>query len=166
MIEIVINYDKSKKEYKIYESSSETLMISENLTQGLVTLNDFLRNHYLIKEDILQEKDIMYHIDGTTMIEIIMSNVNLLKQLKNLAPSSFQISTSKFGSTTKTTAPPIPGFYQGESKLASASGKGFGKGSFGGKFSGESELIQSSKKLGTPPDKKNGGYYGKPGWKK
>lgn len=165
MIEIVINYDKLKKEYKIYESSSETLMVSENLTQGLVTLNDFLRNHYLIKEDILKEKDIMYHIDGTTMIEIIMSNVNLLNQLKNMAPSSFQISTSKFG-TTKS-APPVPGFNPTESKLAATSGRGFGKGSFGGRFSGDSELIQSFKKLGgPPPDKKNGGYYGKPKWKK
>lgn len=164
MIEIVINYDKVKKEYKIYESSTETLMISGDLTQGLVTLNDFLRNHYLIKEDILQEKDIIYHLDGTTMIEIIMSNVNLLKQLKNLAPSSFQISTSKFG-TTKTSAP-VPGFGIGESKLASSGGRGFGKGSFSGKFSGDSELIQSFKKLGSPPDKKNGGYYGKPQWKK
>jgi hypothetical protein len=164
MIEVVINYDKAKKEFKIYESSTETLMISANLTEGLVTLNDFLRNHYLIKEDILQEKDIIYHIDGTTMIEVVMSNVALLKQLKNMAPSSFQISTSKFG-TTKSTAP-VPGFSPGESKLASTTGKGFGKGSFSGKFSGDSELIQSFKKLGPPPDKKNGGYYAKPNWKK
>jgi hypothetical protein len=53
----------------------------------------------------------------------------------------------------------------GESKLASNTGKGFGKGSFSGKFSGDSELVQSFKKLGPPPDKKNGGYYGKPSWK-
>jgi hypothetical protein len=164
MIEVVINYDKTKKEFKIYESSTETLMISANLTEGLVTLNEFLRNHYLIKEDILQEKNIIYHIDGTTMIEIVMSNIALLKQLKNMAPSSFQISTSKFG-TTKS-APPVPGFGLGESKLASNTGKGFGKGSFSGKFSGDSELVQSFKKLGPPPDKKNGGYYGKPSWKK
>lgn len=164
MIEVVINYDKSRKEYRIYESSTETLMISGNLTEGLITLNDFLRNHYLIKEDILQEKNITYHLDGTTMIEIVMSNVNLLKQLKSMAPSSFQISTSKFG-TTKNSAPPVPGLGVGKSKLASSSGKGFGKGSFGGKFSGDSELIQSYKKLGTP-DKKNGGYYAKPNWKK
>lgn len=163
MIEVVINYDKKSKDFKIYESSTETLMISSNLTEGLVTLNEFLRNHYLIKDDILQEKDITYHLDGSTMIEIIQSNVNLLKQLKNLAPSSFQISTSKFGITKQ--AAPVPGFNPNESKLASSSGKGFGKGSFGGKFSGDSELIQSFKKLGTP-DKKNGGYYGKPSWKK
>ena len=55
MIEVVINYDKSRKEYKIYESSTETLMISGNLTEGLITLNDFLRNHYLIKEDIYEK---------------------------------------------------------------------------------------------------------------
>lgn len=164
MIEVVINYDKTKKEYRIYESSTETLMISANLTEGLVTLNDFLRNHYLIKDDILKEKNITYHLDGTTMIEIVMSNVNLLNQLKKMAPSSFQISSSKFG-TTKTSAP-VPGFNPNESKLASSAGRGFGKGSFGGKFSGDSELIQSFKKLGAPPDKKNGGYYGKPNWKK
>ena len=42
MIEIVINYDESRKEYKIYEPSTDTLMVSSNLTEALTILNKFL----------------------------------------------------------------------------------------------------------------------------
>lgn len=96
MIKIVINYNKIKKEYQIYESSTETVLISSSLTEGLVNLNLFLKDSGLTKKDILEEDDIEYFLDSATIKSMIESNVNLLKKLHS-APSEFKISSGKFG---------------------------------------------------------------------
>ena len=42
-MDIVINYDSQTKEYKIYEPTTNSMIISMNLTEGLVNLNLFLK---------------------------------------------------------------------------------------------------------------------------
>lgn len=98
MIEIVINYDKDKKMFKVYESSSDTLMITSSLSESLLNLNKFLKDSNLINKDILQDDNITYHLDSGTMVAMVESNVNLMKRLRN-SPSGFMTSSQKFGSS-------------------------------------------------------------------
>lgn len=98
MIEIVINFDPQKQYFKIYEPSSDSLMVSANLTEALCILNKFLLDSGMIKEDILKSPDISYHIDSYTMKGIIEGNLKLVKRL-NQAPSGFQISSQRFNNT-------------------------------------------------------------------
>ena len=97
-MDIVINYDPNTKEYKIYEPTTDSMIISLNLTEGLVNLNLFLKSSNLIPEDsdILLSKDIGYHLDSETFITMVQSNVELLKKLQN-GPSEFKKSAGKFG---------------------------------------------------------------------
>lgn len=97
-MDIVINYDSQTKEYKIYEPTTNSMIISMNLTEGLVNLNLFLKSSGLILEesDILLSKDIEYHLDSETFIAMIQSNVDLLKRLQS-GPSEFKKSAGKFG---------------------------------------------------------------------
>lgn len=99
MIEIVINYDKDRKEFKLYEPTTDTLFITSSLGESFIKLNDFLKDQGLITTDILNTLDITYHIDSLTFLALIESNVGLLKQLNN-APSGFMISSQKFGMPT------------------------------------------------------------------
>ena len=99
MIDIVINYDKEKDQYKLYEPSSDTIIISGNLTEAFVNLSTFLISNNLTTSDILNSSDINYHLDSFSLIKIIESNVNLVKRLQT-APSGFMISSQKFGGTT------------------------------------------------------------------
>lgn len=100
-MDIVINYDPSTKEYKIYEPTTNSMIVSMNLTEGLVNLNLFLKSSGLISEDsdILLSKNIGYHLDSETFIAIIQSNVDLLKRLQS-GPSEFKKSANKFGLPT------------------------------------------------------------------
>lgn len=98
MVEVVINYDTNKDEFKVYEPTTDTILVSKNLTEALVNLSNFLVSSNLIKEDILNCPDISYHFDSETMKRMIESNVNLMKRLKT-APSGFAISSQRFGTT-------------------------------------------------------------------
>jgi hypothetical protein len=98
MIEIVIKYDEQKNEYLVYEPTTNTIMVSSNLTEALLGLNNFLITSGLTNVDILQCNDISYHIDSKTMRSIVEGNMALLKRI-NTAPSGFQISSQRFGSS-------------------------------------------------------------------
>lgn len=99
MVEVVINYDPGKEEFRIYEPTTDTILISKTITEALVNLSNFLSTSNLISGDILSYKDISYHIDSETMKRMIESNVSLLKRLKT-APSGFALSSQRFGGTT------------------------------------------------------------------
>lgn len=101
MIEIVIKYDPSRSEYKIYEPTTDTLMASSNLTEALCMLNKFINSSGLSSvSNILDCPDISYHIDSATMKAMIESNLSLLNRLRT-APSGFAMSSQKFGGTTQ-----------------------------------------------------------------
>lgn len=98
MIEIVINYSKEENVYKIYEPTSDTILVTETLADSLLKLSQFLKDSGLIGTDILQDSNISYHLDSATMQGMIESNVNLMKRL-NSSPSGFMISSQRFGSS-------------------------------------------------------------------
>jgi len=96
MIEIVINYDPTSQVFKVYEPTTDTLLITASITESFVKLSEFLKQQGMIPEDILKSQDISYHIDSPTFIAMVESNVNLLKRL-NTTPSGFTISSQRFG---------------------------------------------------------------------
>ena len=96
MIDIVIGYDSSEKVYKVYEPTTDTLMVTTNLGESFVKLSEFLQSSGMIQTDILRTDQIRYHIDSATFLGMVESNVNLLKRL-NQAPSGFMISGQRFG---------------------------------------------------------------------
>lgn len=96
MIEIVINYDKEKDLYKIYEPKSDTILVTSTLSESLLKLNEFLINEGMITGDLLSAENISYHFDSLTMAAMIKSNVSLLKRLST-AQSGFTSSAQKFG---------------------------------------------------------------------
>lgn len=98
MIEIVINYNKDKDEFMVYEQKTDTILVSKTLTEALVNLSNFLVSKNLIKTDILNCSDISYHFDSETMKRMIESNVNLMKRLST-APSGFALSSQRFGTS-------------------------------------------------------------------
>lgn len=98
MIEIVINYDKDNETFKVYEPTSDTLLITTNLSESFIKLSEFLRNSGMISTDILSSSDISYHLDSGTFIAMVESNVALLKRLAS-APSVFTTSAQKFGTS-------------------------------------------------------------------
>lgn len=126
-MDIVINYDPSTKEYKLYEPSTDSLILSMSLTEGLVNLNEFLKSSGLISEDILGSTNIGYHLDSETFIAMIKSNVELLKRIQS-GPSEFKKSAGKFG------LPQGQSGYVPKSKRYNGSG-GFGDKKAGGDFS-------------------------------
>ena len=135
MIDVVINYDESTGSFKLYEPTTDTLLITTSLGDTFIKLSEFLRQSGLIAEDILSSSEITYHIDSATFLALIQSNVSLLKRL-NTAPSGFMISSKRFG---------VSG--QGGNNTNSSSkkkGKRFGS---GGSFS-KSSFISSYKKFG------------------
>lgn len=119
MIEIVINFsEENGGTYKVYEPSTQTLLMSQSLSEALVNLSLFLQTQGLIQGDILQTDQVNYHFDSKTMIDFMKSNVQLLNRLKN-APSGFQISSQRFGGSNS-------GSWQKKDK-------GFGNSEWGGK---------------------------------
>jgi hypothetical protein len=141
MINVVINYDAGNQQFKVFESSSDTILVSSNLTEALVNLSSFLREKGLV-QDLLKETDISYHIDSYTMNTMIESNTNLLKRLKT-APTGFMISSQRFGTSLNSL---------GSSNGSSKSGKtkaGSNTTVFkGGNFTGKTGFKSSYKKFG------------------
>lgn len=138
MVEIVINYDKEKDEFKVYEPTTDTILISKSLSEALLNLSNFLSSSGLIDGDILSYPDISYHLDSYTVKQMIESNVNLLKRL-NTAPSGFMISSQRFGGSSIS------------SSKDNSNNSTFGKKKFGGMssgFSGKSGFKKSNKKFG------------------
>ena len=144
MIEIVITYDTDQGTYKIYEPTSETVLVSTSLTEGFLNLNEFLKTAGLIgqDQDILVAPEIMYHLDSFTLKSMIDSNVNLMKRL-SAGPSEFKLSSSKFGQSS---GAGIPGQPQGKR------GTDFGgkQSNFGSSsFSSSKGFQKSGSKLGS-----------------
>lgn len=96
MVEVVINYSQEDQKFKVYEPTTDTLLVSSSLTEALVNLSIFLTQSGLIQGDILDYPDISYHLDSFTVKAMVESNVSLLKRLQT-APSGFMISSQKFG---------------------------------------------------------------------
>ena len=96
MTEIVVNYDKEKGEFQIYESSTSTLIISGTLGEGFENLNKFLIQSGQIERSIIEDPSCRFHFDAHTFQEIIKSNMALLKRVSTI-PSEFKNSATKFG---------------------------------------------------------------------
>ena len=96
MIDVVINFDQSRGEFKLYEPTTDTLLITTSLGETFAKFDEFLKERGLIATNILSTADINYHIDSFTFIAMVKSNADLLKRLSN-APSGFMISSNRFG---------------------------------------------------------------------
>lgn len=94
-MDVVINYNEDKKQYVLYEGSTDTIIITESLGEMFMKLNELLYNTGT-QMDIFSSDQINYHLDSATFKAIIGTNINLLKRL-NTAPSGFQTSTQRFG---------------------------------------------------------------------
>ncbi len=135
MIEVVVNFDKATKNFKIYESSTQTLLISDTLGDGFRNLSEFLRSAGAISTNIVEEEGILYHIDSYTFSEIIKSNQSLLARVKEI-PSEFKNSAQRFG-TTLSNINKKPDFSKGSDNFKHGKMSGFKKSGFGkseGKF--------------------------------
>jgi len=109
MIDVVIRYNSDEKLFKVYEPTTDTLLITSSLGETFIKLNEFLQSQGLITTDILGTQDITYHIDSMTFLALVESNAGLIKQLNN-SPSGFMISSQRFGmSNTMSTAPKTQG---------------------------------------------------------
>jgi len=98
MIDVVINYDKAKKEYRLYEPTTDTIIITSNLSETFIKLSELLVSTGMIPDgDILNTNLVIYHLDSGTLISMVESNVNLLKRLTQQAPSIFTSAARKFG---------------------------------------------------------------------
>lgn len=148
MINVVINYDSQRKEYKLYEPTTDTIIITANLSETFIKLSEFLTNAGLISGgDILNTDQVTYHLDSGTLISMVESNVNLMKRLTTQAPSIFTASALKFGSSSSAQN-------QQKQKQDYSKGKG-GKGDYqqpmkssGGVFS-KSSFKTTNKKFGS-----------------
>lgn len=96
MFDVVINYDKNEDRFKVYEPSSDTIIVTTNLTEALLNLSKLLES-LGINGGILDEESITYHLDSGTLKSMINSNIELLKRLSDTAPSGFTIAERKFG---------------------------------------------------------------------
>lgn len=136
-MDIVINYDSEKRVYKIYEGTTETLLISQDLGEGMFNLNQFLVQEGYIPSgsDILKEQNLTYHFDSTTLNALIQNNLSLLARIRQ-GPSEFKISSEKFGSSAG-----AANGYKKKSDFSRGS-KNFGKST----FSGKSNFSDSNKK--------------------
>lgn len=140
MVEIVINYDQSTQNFKVYEPTTDTILVSTNLAEALVNLSKFLSESGLIEGDILSYTSISYHIDSFTLQAMVESNVNLLKRLST-APSGFMISSQRFGTSLNQSS-----ISKKESGFKDSGSKKFGHKSSG--FSGKNGFKSASKKFG------------------
>lgn len=98
MIDVVVNFDPTRGEFKLYEPTTDTLLITTSLGETFAKLDEFLKEHELISSSILATANVNYHIDSATFIAMVKSNADLLKRLNN-APSGFMISSNRFGIT-------------------------------------------------------------------
>ena len=99
MIDVVIGYNREDQVYKVYEPSTDTLLVTTSLGESFIKLSEFLKSRGMIPGDLLGDDNIRYHIDSATLLAMIESNANLLKRL-NQAPSGFMISGQRFGQST------------------------------------------------------------------
>lgn len=136
MTEIVVKYDKSSNEYRIYENTSQTLIMSRTLGEGFSNLNLFLIQSGQIQKSLIEDEDVIYHFDGHTFKEIIKSNMALLKRVSDI-PSEFKNSANKFG------MPSVPkdlntknkqNFSRGSSNFQKGKMTGFKGSKFGNSF--------------------------------
>ena len=144
MVDIVINYSEPDKAYKVFEPTTNTLLISQTLTEALCNLSLFLQSQGLIQGDILQTDQVNYHFDSRTMRDFINSNVQLLNRLKS-APSGFTIASQRFGGSTL----PSPSYKKNynSSKWGGEGEKKF-KSRGSSQFSGASGFKNANKKFG------------------
>ena len=96
MINVVINYDSQTKEYRLYEPTTDTIIITSNLSETFIKLSEFLVSSGMITGDLLNTDQVTYHLDSGTLISMVESNVNLLKRLMQQAPSVFASASQKF----------------------------------------------------------------------
>ena len=139
MIDVVVNFDPARGEFKLYEPTTDTLLITTSLGETFAKLDEFLKSRGLIASSILSTADVNYHIDSATFIAMVKSNADLLKRLNN-APSGFMISSNRFGIT------PGQSSLGGDKKDYKRGGSGKGKRKTA-TFS-KSSFIGSSKKFG------------------
>ena len=98
MKDILITRDPGKGEYRFYEPTTDTLLISADLWKGFSLLNTFLTGQAMIVGDILEATDLRYHIDSETFRGMVESNAKLIRQLDK-SPSQFKTSQDRFGTT-------------------------------------------------------------------
>lgn len=134
MIDIVVKFDSTEGVFKIYESSTQTLLISQTLGEGFSNLNGFLLSGGLITKSILEDQEVIYHFDSHTFQEIIKSNMSLLRRVSDI-PSEFKNSVSKFGGGAISPSTGSSGFSRGS--------KNFQK----NKMSGDSSFSKSHQKF-------------------
>ena len=135
MIEVVINYDTEKGVYKVFEPSTNTILVTASLGESFIKLSDFLKDKGMIASDILNSDNIEYHLDSHTFLAIVESNAGLLKRLNN-APSGFMTSSQKFGLSGSNNGN-NNSFSQSGKQNKNSSGRWGVKGNFGKKFSSE-----------------------------
>lgn len=145
MVEVVINYNKDNQNFQVYEPTTDTLLVSSNLTEALVNLSIFLNSTGLLQGDILDYPEISYHLDSYTVKSMVESNVNLIKRLQT-APSGFTISSQRFGGTSGL-IPSKKSSSSGFSDSYKKSDKKFNRKS-SSNFSGKSGFRTANKKFG------------------
>lgn len=94
---VVINYSTDEEVYKLYSSDLDLLLTSSDLFRLFVMFNEVLVQSTGV--ELLSSPSIDYTLDSASMIQIIMSNVSLLKKIKSM-PSGFQLSSDKFGGSS------------------------------------------------------------------
>lgn len=132
MTDIVVNYDQEKGVFQIYESTTQTLFLSQSLGEGFSGLSEFLLSSGLIKKSILEDQEVLYHFDSYTFQEIIKSNMSLMKRVSDI-PSEFKNSASKFGTSTGVPKDK-PNFSRGSKNFQKSKMSGFKSSSFGKSF--------------------------------
>lgn len=131
MTDIVVNYDKVKGVFQIYESTTQTLFLSQSLGEGFSGLNKFLLSSGLITKSILEDQDVLYHFDSHTFQEIIKSNMSLLRRVSDI-PSEFKNSVSRFGGSSG--GGDKQNFSRGSKNFQKGKMSGFRSSSFGKSF--------------------------------
>lgn len=94
---VYINYDKDEGEYNLICEELDIGFVSPDLFRVFVMFDEYLRTNG-INISILESDSIEYFMDSVTMQKMILSNVSLLKLLKN-SQRGFQASRNKFGSS-------------------------------------------------------------------
>lgn len=103
MIQVIICYDKSLEEFKLYNKEMDIMITSPELFKLLVLFNSSLVERFGEDINILKSDEIEYILDSASMKRMIMSNVKLIKRLSK-GPSAFQAAGERFG-VTNTTQP-------------------------------------------------------------
>lgn len=98
-MEVIINYDKVDKEYKLYVKDLDVLLKSSELFTVIVMFDEVLKSTGL-DINVLNSDDIEYILDSSSLKQMISSNVKLIKKLSRM-PSDFQRSVERFGSTSQ-----------------------------------------------------------------